>query len=138
MAEEKSKNESETRETETSVWEWIIAAVGLILVLGAIGSTVYRALTEERTPPKLEVVADSVQSSGGGFLVRFRVENTGNQTAAAVSIEGELKNGEESAETSTSTLTYSPANSTRRGGLYFTKNPDRFTLQIRVTGYEEP
>lgn len=91
-----------------------------------------------KTPPQLEVVVDSKQPSGNGFLVRFHIKNTGSQTAAAVAVEGELKNGEETVETSSSTLTYSPANSTRRGGLYFTKNPDQFNLQIRVTGYEEP
>lgn len=140
MSEEKSedKKEDQKQETETPVWEWIIAVVGLILVLGAVGSTAYRAFTEEKTPPKLQAVVESKEPNGDGFLVRFRVENTGNQTAAAVGIEGELKNGEETAETSHSTLAYSPAHSIRRGGLFFTKNPDQFNLQIRVTGYEEP
>jgi len=36
------------------------------------------------------------------------------------------------------TLAYAPAHSIRRGGLFFTKNPQQFDLQIRVPGYEEP
>jgi uncharacterized protein (TIGR02588 family) len=140
MAEEKSTDKKENRERpeETSVWEWIIAAVGLVLVVGAIGSTLYRALTQESTPPQLAVSVDSVQPSGDGFLVKFRVVNSGNQTAAAANIEGELKSGEETAETSSATLTYIPANSERRGGLFFNKNPQQFDLRIRATGYEEP
>ena len=140
MAEEKSEdvkgNEDERK--PTPFWEWIIAALGLVLVLGAIGTTFYRATTEDKTPPQLEVKIDLIEQSGAGHLVKFTVVNTGNQTAAAVAVEGELKAGAETAETSGSTLAYSPANSRRRGGLFFTKNPRQFELQIRVTGYEEP
>ena len=140
MAEEKSEDKEANQEeqTGTSVWEWIIAAVGFTLVLGAVGTTFYRATTEDKTPPQLEVKVDSIEQSGTGHLVKFTVVNTGNQTAAAVAVEGELKNGAETAETSGATLTYSPANSKRRGGLFFTKNPRQFEMQIRVTGYEEP
>ena len=140
MVEEKSENKEENQDEQpvTPVWEWIIAAVGLTLVLGAVGTTFYRATTEDKTPPQLEVKIDSIEQSGTGHLVKFTVKNTGNQTAAAVAIEGELKNGTETAETSGATLAYSPANSERRGGLFFKKNPQQFDLQIRATGYEEP
>ena len=137
MAEEKPENQKENQgqSDTTTFWEWIIAAVGLILVVVAIGTTVYRAMTEESTPPKLEVVIDSILPNGDGYLVRFTVKNTGNQTAAAVAFEGKLK---DESETGTATLTYVPSNSERRGGLFFTKNPQQSDLQIRVTGYEEP
>lgn len=140
MAEEKpeEKEENKVERKATPFWEWVIAAIGLILVLGAIGTTAYRATTEDKTPPQLEVKIDSIEQSGAGHLVKFTVVNTGNQTAASVAVEGELKTGAEKAETSGSTLAYSPANSERRGGLFFTKNPRQFDLQIRVTGYEEP
>ncbi len=140
MVEEKSENKEENQDeqTVTPVWEWIIAAVGFTLVLGAVGTTFYRATTEDKTPPQLEVKVDSIEQSGVGHLVKFTLKNTGNQTAAAVAVEGELKNGTETAETSSAALAYSPANSKRRGGLFFTKNPRQFDLQIRVTGYEEP
>jgi len=140
MAEEKSKNkeENQQRQKKPSVWEWIIAAVGLILVVGSIGLTLYRAITEETTPPILEFSVDSIVPTANGYVVKFQVKNTGNQTAAALTVEGELKNGADSAETSTATLAYAPANSVRQGGLFFTKNPQQFDLQIRATGYEEP
>ncbi len=144
MTEEESKNKEENQEenkeqhNKTPVWEWIIAAAGLILVVGSIGLTLYRAITEETTPPILEFSIDSIEPTANGYLVKFQVKNTGNQTAAALTVEGELKNGADSAETSTSTLAYAPANSVRRGGLFFTKNPQQFDLQIRATGYEEP
>ena len=58
--------------------------------------------------------------------------------AAGLTIEGELKNGEKSEETSDVTMTYIPSQSTRRGGLIFTKNPNEYQLQIRAKGYEQP
>ncbi len=139
MAEEKSKDKEEQDERkETPVWEWIIAVAGLILVVGAVGLTFYRATTEDKTPPQLKIEVDSTEPNGIGYLVKFTVKNTGNQTAAAVAVEGELKTETETVETSGATLTYSPANSKRHGGLFFTKDPLQFQLQIRVTGYEEP
>ena len=141
MTEKESEIEKENREKSkaTSGWEWVIAAAGFILVVSAIGFTLYRAITEEKTPPKLTIKYDEPVPNGDGYLVKFHVTNGGNETAAAVTVEGELKNEDGSTETSTATLTYAPANSERRGGLYFTKNPQPpSALKIRVTGYEEP
>ncbi len=138
MAEEKEKKENQERQKETPVWEWIIAAVGLIFVVAALGTTLYRAVTEESTPPILEISVKAIVPTSNGYLVEFRVKNTGNQTAAALTIEGELKRGSESVETSTASLAYAPANSQREGGLSFTKNPNEFELNIRALGYEKP
>ena len=138
MTEKKESKNTPVENQKTPFWEWLIAAAGLILVIGTIAVTLNRAVNEEKSPPRLKVSVDSTEPSGDGFLVKFRVVNSGNQTAAAVTVEGELKNGTESIETASATLTYAPANSVRRGGLYFTKNPQQFDLQIRATGYEEP
>jgi len=135
MAEEKSKNKGSG---QTPVWEWIIAAIGLILVSGAVGTMVYRAATEEPTPPNLSFTVDSIEPTDSGYLVKFSVKNTGNRTAAGLTVEGTLKNGEENAETSTAAFTYAPANSVRQGGFFFAKNPNDFTLKIRALGYEKP
>ncbi len=128
----------EKKEHNTPIWEWIIAGVGLILVIGSISLTLYRAFTEKSTPPILSISLDSASPIENGFLVRFSVKNTGNQTAADLNIEGVLKNGEEIEETSTMALTYVPANSNRQGGLFFTKNPNELDLQIRALGYSVP
>src|SRR5687768_17180637 len=101
------------RHTEPPVWEWIIAAAGLILVIGAVGATLYRAIVEETIPPILEISVEAIQPMADGYLVKFRVKNTGNQTAAALTIEGSLKQNGESVETSTTRLNYAPANSER-------------------------
>lgn len=137
MAEKKSKEEN-THPGESSLLEWITAAIGLIIVLGALGFLIYRGAMKGDAPPNLKVEVESVTKTGENYLVKFRVANTGEMTAAAVTIEGELKNGEKTEEASDTSLTYVPMQSTRRGGLIFTKNPNEFKLEIRAKGYEQP
>lgn len=126
------------KDIKPPVWEWILAALGVVIVAGVIGSTLYRAMTQETLPPSFEVSVDSINAVSSGFIVAFRVRNSGTQTAAALTIEGSLIKGAESVETSTATLTYAPGNSERQGGLFFTKDPGAFELKIRALGYEKP
>ena len=133
-----SKEEKPLHPGESSPLEWITAAIGILLVSGVLGFLIYRGLTKGDTPPIIKIEVESVTPKGESYLVNFRAINTGDSTAAAVTIEGELKNGEKSEETSDISLTYVPAHSERRGGLIFTKNPNEYQLQIRAKGYEEP
>lgn len=134
----KTGEQANRRHIEPPVWEWIIAGFGLILVVAALSTILYRAITEETKPPILEISFEAPQPVANGYLVKFRVKNTGNQTANDLTIEGLLKRGEESVETSTTRLNYAPANSEREGGLFFTKNPNDFEFRIRALGYEKP
>jgi len=141
MTEKSENKETRERPKKTPVWEWIIAAVGLILVVAALGTTLYRAVIEESTPPILEISVEAIVPTANGYLVNFSVKNNGNQTAAGLTVEGELKTdaeGAESVETISATLAYAPANSRREGGLFFSKNPNEYRLEIRAKGYEKP
>lgn len=140
MSEEKLKDQKEGTESIQKIpfWEWIIALIGFICVATAIGTALNRAINENSKPPDFEVSVKTVTPINKGFLVIFEVKNAGNQTAAALNIEGELKKGEESIEKSTASMSYAPANSTREGGLIFTRNPAEFEIEIRAVGYEKP
>ena len=144
MAEEKSKkqtgktSENKNRHEQPPVWEWIVAGIGLILVVGAIGFMLYEAITQKSAPPNFSISVDSINPNNNGYLVRFRVKNTGTQTAADVTIEGELTQGAEVIETNTVTLTYVPSDSEREGGLVFSKNPNEYELKLRAKSYEKP
>ena len=141
MAEEKKKSQDQSEQPEEaspSLLEWVFAAVGLLVVVVALGFLVYRGATKGDTPPAIKIEVVSVTRAGENYLVNFRVTNTGDTTAAALMLEGELKNGEKSEETSDVTLTYLPAHSMRQGGLFFTKNPNEYQLKLRAKGYEQP
>ncbi|HWK88455.1 MAG TPA: TIGR02588 family protein [Longimicrobium sp.] len=121
-----------------SRWEWVAAAVSTAMVVAVVGYLLYQAVGKPNTPPLLHVRADSVLRAGDGWLVQFRVDNRGRTTAAGVGVEGTLRQGGGEVEKSETTIDYVPSRSHRTGGLYFTRDPGRHTLELRPTGYDDP
>lgn len=132
------KGEKARKKTSPSTLEWLVAAAGLLLVAAALGYISYRALTIENTPPDLTVEIESITPVSAGYLVKFHVANSGEETAAAVNVEGTLKDGETTAESGTATIDYVPSRSERKGGILFEKNPQNYQMQIRAVGYANP
>lgn len=121
-----------------SRWEGGAAALSALLVLAVVGYLLYDAVARPRTPPAVTVQADTVLKAGGLWLVRFRAENSGHSTAAGVKVEGELREGGQTVETSEAMLDYVPGESVRRGGLFFRADPRAYRLELRALGYQEP
>ena len=119
-------------------WVWAIALLGLALVLGSIAFMLYEAAVGDSSPPDVTVRVDSILPTRNGFLVEFRAINEGGSTAEGLTVEGELRNGTESVETSNTTIEYVPSHSEREGGLFFTSDPRQHELQLRAKGYEKP
>ncbi len=124
--------------SEIPVWEWIVAALGAVLVIGSIGFMLYNSLSGEESPPDIVIHADSIHPVQSGYLVQIRATNRGGLTAAGVTVEGTLRNGTERIETSETVLDFVPAESERRGGLFFTEDPRGYRLELRAKGYEQP
>lgn len=123
---------------KTSAWEWVVAALSAVLVLGSMGFLLWEALTERASPPAITVQVDSIVNTGSGYVVEFRAHNRGQTTGAGVVIEGELLADTGSVETSSVTLDYVPSESSRGGGLFFSHDPARYRLRIRPKGYDRP
>jgi uncharacterized protein (TIGR02588 family) len=119
-------------------WMWGIGLLGLALVLGSIAFALYEAAAGDSTPPDVSVRVDSIHPTRNGYLVEFRAVNEGGSTAEGLTVEGELKDGAESVETSNTTIEYVPSHSERGGGLFFTSDPRRYELRLRAKGYEKP
>lgn len=143
-SDDESKSEDEglknkTLAERTSLFEWIVAALGACLVLFSIGFITYEAIFVKDTPPDLLVKVTSTTRISSGYLVEFKVKNEGEKTAASVSIEGKLKNsGGEEIETKTTTIEYVAAKSERSGGLIYKENPETNKLEISAVGYKNP
>ena len=120
------------------IWEWIVAAVGFVLVAGVIGWLLYEALSGNRLPPDVKLSVVSVVQTGNGYLVRITAVNEGGMTAEGVIVEAEIRSGTEPVERSRTTIDYLPPRSEKRAGLFFTRDPRQFELQVRSLGYEEP
>ena len=119
-------------------WMWGIGLLGLLLVLGSIGFALYEAAIGDSSLPNVTVEVEEIVRLENGFLVEFRVVNQGGTTAAGLTVEGELRNGTEIVETSDTTIEYVPSRSERSGGLFFTRDPGQYELELRAKGYEMP
>src|SRR3546814_2548555 len=90
---ERQKGAPQALETEprkgadTPLSEWLVAAIGVILVVGSIGFMAYSAVIGESTTPKVLIRQETVIPGGSGFLVTFKAYNKGEATAEAVTIE---------------------------------------------------
>lgn len=122
-----------------SPWaEKLIAALGLLLVIASAGTLGYEAFRGASQPPAVEVNVREIRDVRAGYLVEIVAVNHGDRTGAQVHITGELKQGDTVVETSSTTFSYVPGQSEQQGGLFFTKDPRRYRIQVRATGYEKP
>lgn len=131
-------SEQQSERDQISLAEWAVAVFGALIVIALIGFLVYDALRDENQPPLLETSIESIEPSGDAYLVEFLVQNSGDATAAGVTIEAELRDGSAALETHTTTLDYVPAHSRRAGGVLFARDPAAFDLEVRATGYQNP
>ena len=133
---------SDERDTDEArpipVTEWVVAAIGAVLVAGVIGWLVWLATMRDERPPDVRVVEVGVVALQDGWLVKFRAANAGAQAAAELLIEGELVGPEGAIETSEATVDYLPPGSEREGGLIFSRDPRRHEVRLRAKGYVHP
>ena len=118
--------------------EWAVAVVGSMLVCGALGMMIWLGLARGDSPADISVRVDEVTALAAGYVVTIRAVNSGDVTAANVTVEGELRGGSGVTETSTMSFNYLAPHSERRGGLFFEKAPRKFELNLRPKGYETP
>lgn len=90
----------------------------------------------EAPDPVIQVLA--VEERSGGFLVRVRAYNRAGSTAAGLKITGILTRDGQVVERSDMRFDYLPGKSSREGGLFFTRNPGNYRLDLSPTGFEKP
>lgn len=135
---EGSEKQERQREDNTPILEWVVAGVGLVLVVSAIGFLLYQAAAGKLSSPDVTVQVESIVTLRSGYLVKIKIINHGDATAEGLVVEGELKKGEEQIEVSHTEIDYAPAHSEKQGGLFFSQDPRQFELRVRALGYEEP
>ena len=131
-------HKGQTKITDAPMWMWGIAVLGLALVAASIGFMLYEATAGDTSHADITVHVDSTLPTRNGYLVKFRAINTGGSTVEGLTIEGTLRSGSETLETSDTVLEWVPAHSEREGGLFFTSDPRQHQLQLRAKGYENP
>lgn len=125
-----AKTKRAASSTPRPVLQWVMAGVGAAVTLGAVGIVVWEAL-QPPSPPALSARIVAVQSTAAGQVATVRVQNDGDDTAAAVDIEGVL--GDQSA---TATLDYVPGHGHARAYLRFDADPR--AAAVSVKGWSAP
>ena len=134
----KSEDDQEGYSQPISAMEWIVSALGAILVCVMIGSTLYQGVRSTSPYPEVSVEVEHVENLAAGYHVVFNAQNTGDATAAQVTIQGQLIRDGLSIETVSVTLDFVPAQSEARGGMLFENNAGELELKIRAVSYTDP
>ena len=118
--------------------EWIVFAIGFVLVAFTLGYLTYAGVTLSDTPPSLEVRLGTPEQSPHNFIVPVTVINHGDQTAGGVRIEVVMVSGSKEKERGELEIPFVPQHSTREGWVTFEQDPRTEQLKARVLGYEKP
>jgi uncharacterized protein (TIGR02588 family) len=137
-ASSKTSPDARRAASDTSLLEWVSAAIGLLLTLGLIGVISWEAFNADDSPAAMRVESLGATAIGSGYVLQVRVTNAGGSPAAQVSIEGELTPPGGETETAQATFDYVPDHSARTGGLFFQGDPRVGALKLRATGYAAP
>jgi uncharacterized protein (TIGR02588 family) len=122
----------------TSTQTYWLAAVGMLFVLGSFTMLVRESFVAGPPAAEISIQVDEIRPSAQGYLVSLKIRNSGNATAAALNVEGLLKQGGATVETSLITVDYVAAGSERDAALFFSNDPRQGELSVRAKGYIEP
>ncbi|MGY1709320.1 hypothetical protein ACI8AC_07385 [Geodermatophilus sp. SYSU D00758] len=133
-----SRSTPEDRDGSTSPGEYLVGALGGLLVLALVGFLTYQALGVRETGPELAVVVTRLDRSAAGWTVYYETVNTGGRTAEAVQIGGTLVRDGRPVEQASSSIAYLPPHSSRVGALVFSTDPGSGELRVGTRGYRVP
>ena len=122
----KTKSAATTR----PLLQWGMALLGAVITLTAIGIVVWEAL-QPTAPPALSARIVAVDVTAAGQVATVRVQNDGDDTAAAVDIEGVLGD-----QTATASLDYVPGHGHAKAYLRFDADPR--AAAVSVKGWSAP
>ena len=118
--------------------EWIVFAVGLILVSYTLGHLIFAGASMGSEPPSIEVRLGTPEQRQFNFVVPVKVINHGDETAEGVSIEVVMEAGGEEKERGELDVAFLPRHATREGWVTFEQDPRAARLKARVLGYQKP
>lgn len=114
------------------VLQWLGAAVGAVVTLGAIAVIAHEVLEPAR-PVAVSASITSVRQTASGWMAEIEVANAGSTAAAAVTLEGRMGD-----KVATAALDYVPGDGEVTAFLRFPTDPRTTPATVVVTGWTEP
>lgn len=119
--------------------EWLVFAVGLVLIVSLLTYLTYDAVTLGNDPPLIETRIGDVRTFNDSYLLPVTVQNLGDATAESVTVEVALMNGDTEIETAEMSIDFLPRKSTRSGWVTFETDPNSVDeIAPRILGYQVP
>jgi uncharacterized protein (TIGR02588 family) len=118
--------------------EWVVFAVGLILVSSTLGYLIYAGASMGHESPRIEVRLGMPEQGQFNFIVPVTVINHGDETAEGVRIEVVMESGGEEKARGELDIAFLPRHATQEGWVTFEKDPRAAQLKARVLGYQKP
>lgn len=134
------KNSIQRRKPETNkppipLLEWVVAAIGSVLVCGSLGFLGYRA-SIEKSPPVFKSEVLRVVATDNGFLTEIKVHNRGGTAVASLRLSAKAQS--DGVSPKQVVIDYLPGHSSRIVAMMFSDRPDRDALQLGVESYALP
>lgn len=128
-----AKQDAQPVHESIPVAEWIVAAIGGLLVIASFAFLVYRAVVEQERP-SFEIEIEAVHSSEHYNSVTISVHNVGGQPVADLIVRA---TGDKP-ESPVVTVDFVPAKSSRRVTFVFDKATEISRLSFAVESFTEP
>ena len=112
--------------------QWIVAAIGLVVTLGAVGLMVFELFQQQRPPTLIPRIVE-VQATPAGYVAEVEVRNDGSDTAAGVELEGV-----QGQATASATLDYVPGRGSATAFLRFPADPRTAPPALSIKGWSAP
>lgn len=113
--------------------EWVIAALGTLLVVATFGFLIARAFAEKE-PPSFAADVEQIGAVGDNFAVTATVQNHGGRAAASLVVRGQAGGSKERELT----IDYLPAYSGRRVTFLFDQPVDLGNFKCTFISYNDP
>ena len=135
---DRDRDDKKKTSPEIPPLEWVVSALGLLIVACAVGVLLYEGIAGDKSPPDITLTVQSIDPRQNGFLVKIHAENIGGEPAARVDILAELMEGEKVVETCGTQFEHLPPRSKREAGVFFQRDPRQTKIRLQTKGYEEP
>jgi uncharacterized protein (TIGR02588 family) len=138
MAGKRASSRGKSGPGETPLLEWLLGAVGVMLLLAAVSYLAYEGAANEDGPGEIVVSTTQIIETQSAYIVRFQAHNRGSATVGNLHMSARLSDGNREVEVAHVLIDYLPGRSTRQGGVYLRNDPRRYRLEIRPEGYQKP
>jgi uncharacterized protein (TIGR02588 family) len=126
------------RSSDTPKLEWLLGIIGILLLGSGVGFLLHEGLTRDDEPGAVTATVIEIHDTGGVYLVRFSVHNSGGEALSQLHVAARLIDGSVELESARATIDYLPGHSMQQGGFYFKRYPRRYALEIKPEGFMTP